>query len=286
MKTPVTILILIPIAALFSCEKNGKDDYNLKLKIGQNFEYSYNDFELYDSSTHMLYFKTAHPELTDQKLSDFRFYSDSTIFYQGTYWPGYSSSWPTGPFIMKSPFFYPDYIIRFEFMGPGNDPRNDYRLMSAFSDHNLLHSGLSGEIKEIAINGTQLTFSFKVTNKDQSELLILDPEKTGQKLFHYFTNAPVFYNLSQNKLYEYDFEHDAPPDLNAWSLTWLTELRPEESKTFTFTYTTDILFPAGDYKVSFEFPGLSHQISRGQLYQDNKRIWLGDITMTKYLRIQ
>lgn len=287
MKNPVTILILLSFAALFSCEKNGQDGYfNPKLKIGPNLEYSVNDFELYDSSTHILYFKTPHPELIDQSLSDFSIYADTTIFFEGKYWPGYSSSFPTGIFIWKYPFFYPDYVIRFEFMGQDNDPRNDHRLMSAFAAHNLLHSGLSGEIIKIEINGALLTFSFKVTNKDQSDLLILDPEKMGQKLFHYFTNAPVFYNIAQNRLFEYDFEHEAPPDLNAWSLNWMTGLKPEESKIFTFTYTAAIPFPSGDYKASFEFPGLSRQISRDQLYQDNKRIWLGDITMTKSLRIQ
>ena len=135
------------------------------------------------------------------------------------------------------------------------------------------------------MNESQLTFSFKITNKDQSDLLILDSEKMGQNLFHYFTNAPVFYNISQNKVFEYNFEYETPSPHDMWSVTWLSELNSGDSRIFTFTYNVDGQFPPGDYKIYFEFPGLSNQITRDQLFQENKRIWLGDIMMIKYLKI-
>lgn len=285
MKKSISLSV-IAIFTLLSCEKfNTVDFSNPVLKIDQNQEYSFNDFELYDSSTHMLYFKASHPELIDPNQSKFTFFADSTLIYQGNYHSGFLSSLPSGPFIWKFPFFYPNYTIRFEFMGQGIDPRNDDRLISAFKNKKLLHSGLSGEIKDILMNESQLTFSFKITNKDQSDLLILDSEKMGQNLFHYFTNAPVFYNISQNKVFEYNFEYETPSPHDMWSVTWLSELNSGDSRIFTFTYNVDGQFPPGDYKIYFEFPGLSNQITRDQLFQENKRIWLGDIMMIKYLKI-
>lgn len=170
-------------------------------------------------------------------------------------------------------------------MGLGVDSRNDDRLMSAFKNKHLLHSGLLGEIKDVAINGPLLRFTFKITNKDAADLLILDPEKMGQRLFQYYTNPPVFYNTSENDLFEISFDHDAPSSIDAWSLDWLTALESGGSKEYTLSYMLNSQIYPGDYKITFKFPGLSHQITRDQLYQDNNRIWLGDIKLTKYLRL-
>ena len=282
-----TVLFFLAISLiLFSCERNNSDHYsNPILIISENLVYSYNDFELYDSSTHMLYFKTVQPEIVNPEQLSFEFYADTIKIYQGKYWSGFQSSFPSDPFVTKHPFFYPNYVMRFEYVGQGNDPRNDYRLISAFKNCGLLHSGLSAEIKEIDINGSQLSFSFIVTNKDKSDLLILDPEKMGPNLFHYFTNAPVFFNTSQKKVYSCSIEFQSPASGNTWESGWLSVLRSGASRQFTFNYTVDLPFASGIYKVSYEFPGLSHQISRDQLYQSNKRIWLGDILMTKRMTI-
>jgi hypothetical protein len=233
----------------------------------------------------MLYFKGKHPELINNDLLGFDVYADNIKIYHGNYQSGFSSSMPNGPFIWKNPFFYPDFVLRFEFMGNGVDPRNDDRLMSAFENKLLLHSGLSGEIKDVEIIGPLLRFTFKITNKDESDLLILDPEKMGQRLFQYYTNAPVFYNTSKNEYFEISYNYDSPSTIDAWSLGWLTELEPGDSKEFTLSYMLNSQMSPGDYKITFKFPGLSRQITRDQLYQDNNRIWLGDIKLTKYLRL-
>ena len=80
-----TVLFFLTIfLILFSCERNNSDQYsNPILIIGENLVYSYNNFELYDSSTHMLYFKTAQPEIVNPEQSSFEFYADTVIIYQG-----------------------------------------------------------------------------------------------------------------------------------------------------------------------------------------------------------
>lgn len=164
------LIVSTIILSLTSCERINSDNYSDPiLKIGDNLQYSYNDFELYDSSTHILYFKSNHSEIADSKQSSFAFYSDTFKIYQGSFWPGFLSSFPADPYISSFPFFYQNYALRINFMfiDQGKaDPRNDDRLISAFKNRDLLHSGLSGEIKNIVKNGSQLTFSFVVTNRD------------------------------------------------------------------------------------------------------------------------
>jgi hypothetical protein len=280
----VIILTLISCESLFNTPE---DEYLFKTDSG--LEYKYSDFELYDSSTHILYFKTNHPEFKTDKSSTFSLLANGEEIYKGVFWPPYSSSLPLGPYVYSFFSFYPDYTFRIEFITIDDQPedtRNDKRIISALKEHNLLHSGLSAEIKNIVINGSQLTFSFIVTNKDKTDLLILDPEKMGPNLFHYFTNEPIFFNISQKKLFFCSIEHQILSPWNSWNLGWLTELKSGDSKQFTFKYAIDSPFTPGDYKVSFEFPGLSNQITKDQLYQGNNRIWLGDITMTLKLKVQ
>jgi len=282
MKTRIGFFVLL-LVILISCEKHPNPYSNPVLRTGGDLMYSFSDFEFYDSSSHILYFKDSHPELTDQSV--FSFYVDTTFIYKGSFLPGYSSLIPSDPYVYKWPSFYPDFVIRLEFACPGTDPRNDYRLMLAFKNHNLLHSGLNGEIKEVKRIGSQLKFSFEITNKDRTDLLILDPEKMGPNLFHYFTNGPVLYNMSQKKIYEYKIESEAPSPFNKWDPDWLTVLKSGESQTITFYYPIDVQYPSGYYRISFLFPGLFYQISQDQLYQSDKRIWLGNLTLTAYLNI-
>lgn len=278
------------ILSLISCERINSDNYSDPiLKIGDNLVYSYNDFELYDSSAHILYFKSDQPEIADFNQSSFAFYTDTFKIYKGSFWPSVSSSFPTGPYVSSFPFMYQNYALRIDYIFFGQekaDPRNDNRLIWAFQNHALLHSGLSGEIKSIANNGSLLTFSFVITNKDETNLLILDPDKMGPNLFHYFTNAPVVFNISRNEVYNVRIEHQTPSPHNSWNIDWLSQLRSGESRQFTFNYTIDSPLSPGEYKVSYRFPGLSHQVTRDQLYQNNKRIWLGDIQLTKRITIK
>jgi hypothetical protein len=289
MKKALLIGIII-VSTFASCDRlvnDPNDEYIFKTNDG--LEYMYSDFELYDSSTHIFYFKTNQPEFKTEISSTFSLLANGEEIYKGVFRPSYSSSLPQGPYISSSPSFYPDYTFRIELITIDDQPqdsRNDPRLIAALEKHKLLHSGLSAEIKDIIINGFHLTFSFIITNKDNSELLILDPEKMGPKLFHYFTNAPVFYNITQKKVFSYNTDFQAPSPWNSWSKDWLSELKSGDSRQFTFDYTINSLLTPGDYKVSFEFPGLSHQITKDQLFQNNKRIWLGDISLTKELKIQ
>lgn len=282
---------------LTSCENinNDHDTVNLKdtidryfFKLDSDLVYKYSDFELYDSSTHIFYFKTNHPEFKTIKASVFSILANDGEIYKGVFWPPYSSLLPFGAYISSFFSYYPDYTVRIEFVSIDNKPkdiRNDPSLISSLKDHDLLHSGLYGKINNITGNSTHFMLSFVVTNYDKSDLLILDPLKMGPKLFHYFTNAPSFYNKTQQKVFSAITEYQAPSASNSWSADWLSQLKSGESRQFTFNYTLESPLSPGEYIVSYKFPGLSFQLTKDQLYQNNIRVWMGDIQLTKKMSV-
>jgi hypothetical protein len=165
------------------------------------------------------------------------------------------------------------------------DPRNDPRFISALKDHNLLHSGLSVSINSINMVGTQLTFKFTVTNQDESDLLILDLEKTGPNLFHYFTNGLSIRKLTYEEVFSSQIAPQTPSPWNSWKTDWLSELKSGDTRHFTINYTINSPLNPGEYNALFEFPGLTYGVTKDQLFQDNNRIWIGDIFVTKKIII-
>jgi hypothetical protein len=154
-------------------------------------------------------------------------------------------------------------------------------MIEVLKDHNLLHSGIALSLDTIEINGNTLDYSFTVTNADATALLILDPDKTGAALFHYFTNGLYLYDMDHHQAFGSGITHEPPVPWNSWELCWLSELQPGESKAFTIHDTLITPLMQGDYRAVFEFPGLTYQVSKDQLYQGDARIWLGEVQRTK-----
>jgi hypothetical protein len=280
------------ILTLSSCESNlfNNTDDGYLLKVDNGPEYKYSDIELYDSSTHILYFKTSHHDLITEKSATFSVLADGEEIYRGVFWPAYSSSLPYGAFIGSYlTSFYPENVLRIGFIVIDNEPedkRNDPRIISALKEHNLLHSGLSASINSISIKGTQLNFNFTVTNKDETDLLILDPEKTGPSLFHYFTNGLFIRTLTHEEVFSGSVPAEIPSPWNSWKPGWLSELKSGDSRQFSMNYIIKSSIDPGVYLASFEFPGLAFQVTRDQLWQGNNRIWLGDIRVTKKITLR
>jgi hypothetical protein len=284
-----SIFGIVIIVIMISCENvyNTSDDF--LFKTGNGLEYKYSDLQLYDSSTHIFYLKASHPEFREDKSAGFSLLANGEEIYKGVFWPMFSSSLPFGPYIPSFSSFYPDFTIRIEHLTIDNkpdDPRNDPRLISALKNQNLLHSGICGIINSITVSGTHLTFKFTVTNKDESDLIILDPEKTGPNLFHYFTNGLSLRKPTFEEVFASQIAPQTPSPWDSWSDSWLSEIKSGDSRQFTINYSINSPINPGDYIASFEFPGLSHGVSREQFIQGNKRIWLGDIVLTKKITLK
>ncbi|MCK9414667.1 MAG: hypothetical protein M0Q53_20365 [Prolixibacteraceae bacterium] len=249
---------LIVLLTMTSCKKLGNEVF---FKIGSGQEYTFSDIELYDTSTHILYFKNVQYEFKDILASSFAFMDDGGLIYQGSFVPGYSSSIPYGPFIMSAPT-YGNYALRIEnWHSEKPDIRNNPRIIDILKQHDLLHPGLVISSSSIEISGTQLTFKFTVTNQDQSDLMIIDFDKTGPNLFHYFTNGLRIYDLAHNEVFSSNIQHLAPNPWNSWKSEWLSELKSGDSKQFTINYTINNPINPGEYDTTFKFPGLAYQVT-------------------------
>ncbi len=288
LKKPLFIIAVL-ILSLNSCERfKFNPEQEIIFKIDKDLEYKYSDIEMYDSSTHILYFKTVHPEFADLGKAPFTFMANGEEIYTGYFWPGYLSSSPPGPFIFSFSIFHQIFALSIEnWRIDKPDVRNDPRIIQTLKDRHLLHSGLSVKIKSIESIGSLITFSFTVTNQDKSDLLILDPDKMGINLFHYFTNGLTISDLkNKTTVYNSDIERQNPSPWNSWKIDWLSRITPGESKTFVFNYPVGSPLNPGEYHAFFEFPGLSYQVNKDQLIQDNGRIWLGDIRAKKDIVIK
>jgi hypothetical protein len=167
------------------------------------------------------------------------------------------------------------------------DLRKDPVLINILNQNNLLHSGLKISASTVNIQGSQLTFRFTITNHDRTDLLIIDPDKTGPNLFHYFTNGLYIRDLSHKEVFSSNIEHQKPDPWDSWKMEWLSELKSGDSMEFTINYAIENPLASGAYEISFEFPGLGvgGQVSADQLYQGTSRIWLGRISTLKSLTI-
>ena len=278
--------LLIGISALLlltSCEKT---DNEVFFKIGSTLEYRFSDIELYDTSTHILYFKSVHDEFNTIEKTTFTFMANGESIYSGAFWPAYSSFLPSEPFISTAPFQYGNYALEIQ-KGFSDKPdiRKDPRLIAILKDHNLLHSGLAISASSIEITGSNLTYSFTVTNHDQTDLLIIDPDKTGPGLFHYFTNGLYIHDMNHSEVFSSTIEFQRPVPWDSWKAEWLSELKAGDSKQFIINYPINTPLDKGEYYATFGFPGLSFQVSKDQLFQGNNRIFLGEIQVTKKITI-
>ncbi len=296
-KTLITLCAII--ISVISCEKSGQDSsggtgYNnvdslgskITFQIGDLATYPYSDISLYDSSTHILYFRENHPEFQKIRETSFTFYSEGNKIYEGDIWPSYSSALPSGPYIAVEPSFYQNFALRIDFRNDDQpDLRNDPRIIKSMKDRDLLHSGLQVTISTISIDHTFANLTLVVTNMDRSSLYILDPDKMGRKLFHYFTNGLYLRNLVTNALTESILVFEPPVVTTAWSKDWLTLLGPDQSAEFALNYTFRQAVVPGNYLAVIEYPGLSSQVNLGNLFQSSGRIWLGDVTATTPISI-
>lgn len=275
---------LASVVIFVSCSKNNKDIF---FKIGNDFEYGFSDIELYDTSSNIIYFKSEREEFKSIEKNTFSFLDDGDVIYSGSFMPGYSSSIPMGPFIFSPPSMFGNYALEIENFYPNKpDARKDPRIISLLEQHNLLHSGLAISSSNLEITGSDITINFTITNYDESDLLIIDPYKTGLNLFHYFTNGLYIRDSNNFIVFTSDYEVQTPDPWNSFDIDWLSLLKSGESRQFTIDYTIPNPLNPGEYTSTFEFPGLSYQVTLDQLYQNDSRIWLGQIKSNKKITIQ
>jgi hypothetical protein len=290
----VVITFVIGVFAFVGCDKSESLD-GFWLKMGNNTIVPTSDIDFYDVSTHMIYLKKNLPYLEEIGYGSGMMTVNvgEEEIYQCPFHPLHLSSLPQGAYI-STPSFYKEDIIRIGFMQFLDtnhkptviDPRSDERIIAALKKHRQYHEGLHCELKSFNYSNGTLVFNIELYNPDTFNYYYLDPDKMGIGLFHYFTNGPTFFNFANNNSYTHQETVLHPELLNSWKKEWLTLIQSGERKNISITYNSFETMPAGNYRMYFEFPGLTYGISQKELVLKDGRVWMGSVNIEKDITIR
>lgn len=297
---PTSAILFLLLAVLTGCETT---DFDLKGNLtdgfcivsGEQVVFNHHDIDYYDYSTHLVYLKDNRTfDFESPTGGSFSIFADREEMYKVAIVPAYSSYMPSGPVVFTHPKFYNDFIIAIGFVQIydtlGNfkpDPREDEKIVGALKKYGQFRMGLSMEIKSVSYqSANNVKVELQLKNNDNTNYYFLDPVKMGDGLFHYFTNGLTIRDIKGLKYYTHHIKSVQPQPWNGWESDWLSLIRGNETKTFTLTYTDFDAVPPGNFKATFQYPGLAYQVNKEDLDQENGRIWLGSADAVKDIVIR
>ena len=255
------------------------------------------DVRFYDYSAHCLYLKRSQRDI---------------LPYEQAGHPFFTSSWCNRPFIMQADgesryigYFhcgllfdlwpvpsisdlennrYPDDVLCIDwdwFFLSEQDTRFDDMVREAIVSEGLFHGGLSLRLDAVSVpvnaDTATVRYTFTLTNEDRDDLLVLDPDKRGSSLFHYFMNGIVLQHLGTGLVYRDDLKvFESIPELGYWSPAWFTRIPSGGSMQRQVDLKGYARFPAGDYRYQFNFMNPRY-IDASANIVDGGRYWLGEI---------
>jgi hypothetical protein len=292
MKTQFLIILLF-LTVFFGCQIDGNEvapeDFQIINKGAVVLDLS--DIEYYDFSSHIIYLKENNRLSGEyEKLQGASILVNGTEIYPLKIHESYSSNWPVGPHINRITDNFGDFAFRISYnndpsIGGNQDPRNDPRIISALKKNNKYREGLSIETESMTRQGNQITFRFKLRNNDLHSYYLLDPNKMGDGLFHYFTNGLVFFDSQKMEYQQNKIPNEQPASSRFWSMNWMSVIKGKETKVFEFVYPFENVPTGENLNFSFNFPSLELSISNGSdLDQNSGRIWLGNLVIQQTKR--
>jgi hypothetical protein len=253
------------------------------------------DIEFYDFSTHCIYLKKDKNyffENYKEKLFQFNpllmsrpfvVIADHERCYVGALHSGALSTAPIWPYIdeLDVGYFPEDVIHISRAWSDKDDMRSNPHVAEILKKQNLFHAGLEIELISFQIlnnsDTSTVEYSIQITNNDQDNLYVIDPEKTGSKLFHYYTNGPDLWDYSK-PLYLYsEYKNVTSPEpFDSWNFEWFTLLKSKQSMQRSIRLTGYPHIPNGNYVgyINFENP---INIVKEDRHKPDGRIWIGDI---------
>jgi hypothetical protein len=256
------------------------------------------NIERYDFSSHCIYLKKIVPQpVKNVPLggTPFVVMAGNQRCYLGGLWTGESSfSPPEGtPLIYAMPSFMPPDIIE---IGPGHsysrglripnmrpDVRTDARVKQALIENGQFHAGMDLTLDKVEIsrreNGSSLKYTYTLKNSDKDNLYVLDPDKMGKALFHYFHNGPVLLPDSNDSPIGADTSKIStkPEPWDKIDTAWLTLIKSGESMMRTVTLDAYPVIAADKFVCRFRFNSPMGGVSKDIRQQPNGRIWMGSI---------
>lgn len=273
-------LIVINLGCSEKTEINHSPDLKLVIEGGPVLTAA--DFQFYDCAAHILYFNNWQNELSEFIDQEFYFEFEGERIWEGIMRSTYAPRTELEQSALIDPGDHRRYYIT---LGSNFTYFNQDRLIKAFGQIGLLYAGLKVEISHLEFQPNQIVMNFTIHNQDDEPILVMDIDKMGPLLFHYFTPGLELANPDGSIVFVANTPVQIPHPWDGWSNQWLSKLNGGEKKSFYISYPHDEKIPVGDYTAHFLFPGLGFQVSPIELLQKDGRIWLGDVSVQHLIKI-
>ena len=263
------------------------------IKFDNSEVYNSRSIDFYDGSSHIIYLKEGKYFTCDGRNSFSVKVGDQEI-YSGHIEHSRTPVIRDGPVIRTAdmranniiPIGLNDTFLSVDWpYSNGSDPRNSKKVIDALKSEGLYREGISAriiDIKKTYNNGISL--NIRITNNDSEEIYYLDPDRLGNRRYHYFTDGLT---LTDPKLNNYlnNAQYEVPTQSPLWRDEWMSLLEVGESKTINIVYPDFDELPVGSYYATFTFPGSGPPEGSGDIWYKNGRIWLGDLQISKIVHI-
>jgi len=196
--------------------------------------------------------------------------------YTGSFHSIVLSSLPPGPYMDEIDVgCYPEDVMHISKCRiDTNDVRSDNRIKNALISLGLYHGGISIELKSVQVienkDTSTVEYVYKITNNDQDELFVDDPDKMGE-LFHYFTNGVVL--QGNGTLLQSLYKKVIQPSVD-WDAAWFTEIPQGASIERTVILKGYPQIPSGNYRCYFYFR--NPHVEKENRSLSGGRIWIGE----------
>jgi hypothetical protein len=244
--------------------------------------------ERYDFSSQMIYLKNGFTLPGDmQEFGGAQVMVGDAPIYDLSYYQSFSSQSPGGAYLHDFFANVEGYALHISFgqlfengRAVYEDLRTAPSIQQALQQTGKYRAGLKGKIEGWEIVGDEIQVRLSLQNQDAETYLHLDPEKMGMEAFHYFTNGLSLRQPDENRWVELFPKERVSTLGNSWQREWLSPIEGNSSKTLQLTYPKPDFDLGGVQQVHFLFPGLGSQVrDRGELIQEEGRIWLGSVEL-------
>lgn len=250
------------------------------------------DIQMYDFSSHILYLKynkyrflptPIKLEIPSSWLNKpFMVVAGGTRRYISSF-EGFveENKWPCPVIDCSYNFMYPEDLLVISwqwFNHEIEDNRSDNFVRRALNEANILHEGLELKLKHINFlnNADTASIAYTITliNNDVDNLYILDPDKMGSDLFHFYNIGPQFLKDDEIFVRTASLRQPKISPGNEWNPEWFIKLNSKDSITKTINLSGFPHFPPGNYNCEVSYQCIKN-ISKNQRVLSDGRYWIG-----------
>jgi hypothetical protein len=251
---------------------------------------SENDISFYDYSSHCIYLKSSkYPLFPDfvngdfpasYTLKPFIVIVNSARCYAGFFSNRANATYYNAPYIRYLDMTdYPDDILHLSGNMTAPDQRENDALKQYLINSKLYHAGIAVEVTNVILYRAEtstIEYEIKITNNDDDNLYIFDPDKSGTGIFHYFNSGPGFFNPENNQ--SFWASNKASIQMKSyWQAEWFTKIESHGFITRKIILKGYPNIPAGNYVCYFKYAMPATNLEKKDRELADGRYYIGPI---------